>query len=84
MNKSPFKDNHLELNEGFISMTYDLGACVCPVMKASETKNPHACQCTVGFIKGCFEKMIDQKVSVTMVSSYIKNNQPCQFEVRLG
>ena len=79
LKESPFKDHKIEENKDAVQLTYNFTSCVCPIM--SQMVNPHACQCTVGFLNKSLEALTGKSFTIEIVDSYIKNNLPCSFQI---
>lgn len=79
--QSPMKEHHIILEDNYVGMTYNMKACVCPVMK--DVSHPHACECTKGFIKQIVGMISHSPLDEIIVDSYIRNNKPCSFQIRM-
>lgn len=79
--QSPMKNHNIVLEDDYVGMTYNMEACVCPVMK--DTNHPMACECTKGFVKRTVGMVSNKELEITIVDSYIRNNKPCSFEIRM-
>lgn len=81
LKKSPMNEHNLELHDDHIKMTYTMKTCVCPIM--SQVEHPRACECTKGFLKQAVGLLSQTPLEVTIVDSYIRNNKPCSFKIKM-
>ena len=81
LKESPFKDHKIETNGDAVQLTYNFESCVCPIM--NQLENPHACQCTVGFLSKSLETLTGKSFSIEIMDSYLKNNLLCSFQIHM-
>ena len=75
LNVNNIAGGNLSLIDGKIVGHYN--TCYCPTRKLIESE--HYCNCTKGWAKTVFEKILDQPVSVELTKTIHKGDKKCEF-----
>ncbi|MBN2226107.1 MAG: hypothetical protein JW763_01955 [candidate division Zixibacteria bacterium] len=81
LNKHDFGGGNLIREGNSVIGTYD--KCYCPIRSAGYTQTPVFCNCTKGFSKEFFERILGKTVEVELLKTIAAGDDVCQIKMTL-
>ncbi len=82
LNQAHLGGGHLERKGDVIHASYD--RCYCGSVNQTKTAfSPTYCHCSCGWYRQLFETLLEQPVTVELVSSIIQGDESCRFKIMI-